>query len=190
LDTLNFLRLYNVATTVYFPLTDKGTLDLALSADYTPASGDAWISVDGGAFAQSTNTIAVVSGDKGMWELDLTAAELLGKTVCITIIDAAGAEIEDQSLVVTTYGHTSAEIDSLDSVLDAADALLKRDIDQVEASAAVHSLLTAILKAVSKVEDASGVEKTYETDGTTLKMSRTLTTDPTAQPISQADVGA
>ncbi len=186
---LNFLRLYNVAATVYFPLIDAGTLKLALSADYTPASGDAWISIDGGAFAQSTNTIAVVSGDKGMWELDLTAAELLGKTVCITVIDAAGAEIEDQSLVVTTYGHTSAEIDSLDSVLDAADALLKRDMDQVEGAAAVHSLCTAILKAVARVRDNSGVEETFETDGSTLKMSRTLSADPTAQPISEAGVG-
>lgn len=189
MDTLNFLRLYNTATTVYFPLTDKATLDLALSADYTPASGDAWISIDGGAFAQSTNTIAVVSGDKGMWELDLTAAELLGKTICITVLDAAGAEIEDQSVVITTYGHTSAEIDGLDSVLDAADALLSRDIDNVEATAAVHTLCTAILKAVSKIEDDSGVEKTYETDGATLAMSRTLTPDPTAQPIGQAGVG-
>lgn len=190
MDTLNFLRLYNIATTVYFPLTDKATLDLALSADYTPASGDAWISIDGGAFAQSTNTIAVVSGDKGMWELDLTAAELLGKTICITVLDAAGAEIEDQSIVVTTYGHASAEIDSLDSGTDIAGVLLKLDIDTVESAAPIHSLLTAILKAVSKVEDDSGVEKTYETDGSTLKMSRTLTTDPTAQPISGTTVGA
>jgi len=189
MDTLNFLRLYNTATTVYFPLTDKATLDLALSADYTPAAGDAWVSIDGGAFAQSTNTIAVVSGDKGMWELDLTAAELLGKTICITILDAAGAEIEDQSVVVTTYGHASAEIDSLDTATVIAGVLLKLDIDTVEGAAAIHSLCTAVLKAVSKCEDDSGVEKTYETDGSTLKMQRSLTPDPTAQPIQSAAVG-
>lgn len=218
MDTLNFLRLYNTATTVYFPLTDKATLDLALSADYTPAAGDAWISIDGGAFAQATNTIAVVSGDKGMWELDITAAELLGKSVCITILDAAGAEIEDQSVVITTYGNASAEIVALPAnliqwlgtaplaltsqrvnsyvgsmlasvALEIADALLERDMDQVEGAAAIHSLCTAVLKAVSKVEDASGVEKTYETDGSTLKMSRTLTPDATALPIKSATVG-
>lgn len=71
-----------------------------------------------------------------------------------------------------------------------ADAILKRDMDQVEATAALHSLATAILKAVSKIEDAAGTLKVYRTDGTTLHMSQTIGTDASLDPVDSLTVGA
>ena len=62
-------------------------------------------------------------------------------------------------------------------------------MDQVEASAPVHSLTVAILKAVSRIRDNAGIEQTYKTDGATVIMRRTLTADPTNQPIDEAGVG-
>jgi hypothetical protein len=75
-----------------------------------------------------------------------------------------------------------------DAALEIADAILQRDMDQVEGAAPVHSLVVAILGAVSRVRDNSGVQQIYETDGTTIKAQRTLTADPTNQPIDEAAV--
>lgn len=69
------------------------------------------------------------------------------------------------------------------------DALLKRDIDQVESAAAVHSLTTAILKAVSRIRDNAGTLEIYETDGTTVKMSQVVTTDDSLDPVDELGVG-
>lgn len=71
-----------------------------------------------------------------------------------------------------------------------ADAILKRDIDQVEATAALHSLCTAILKAVSRIKDDAGTLKVYRTDGETLHMSQAITTDTGNEPIDELGVGA
>jgi len=70
-----------------------------------------------------------------------------------------------------------------------ADAILKRDIDQVEVTAAVHSLTTAILKAVSRIKDNAGTLETYMTNGTTVKLSQTVTTDTSNEPIDELGVG-
>ena len=69
---------------------------------------------------------------------------------------------------------------------DVADAILKRDVDQVEATAAIHSLCSVILNHVSKLDGATG--KTYRTDGITVHMTRAVTTDSGADPISALGV--
>jgi len=76
-----------------------------------------------------------------------------------------------------------------DAATEIADALLSRDIDQVEATAALHSLTTAILKAVSRVRDNAGTLEVYRTDGLTLHMSQTITTDAAADPIDELTAG-
>lgn len=72
-----------------------------------------------------------------------------------------------------------------------ADTLFRRDIDQSEAgaSAAKHSLGTAILKAVSRVVDNAGSLETYRTDGTTLVLAQVLTVNASADPIDELGVG-
>ena len=242
------LRLHNTTTTIYFPMIKAGVQDFAQGGDWTPAAADTKLSLDGGAFANSTNLPA--HEGQGIWSLVLTAGELNGKTMVMSIIDAATKAVEDQSIVVSTYGNAAAQIvalpadviqwlgtapgaliggaggrvdasvgameaavltaaaiannaitavkiatDALTSAkIDAsfgnelADALLSRDFDQVEAAAPVHSLVVAGLHSVSRVRDNSGVEQTFQTDGSTLKASRTLTPDATAQPIKEAGV--
>jgi hypothetical protein len=75
-----------------------------------------------------------------------------------------------------------------------ADATLQRDMADVEDDAAVHSLATAVLKAVSKTAaslhgDVSVLE-VYQTDGVTVKMEQTLTTDEASDPIVGLGVGS
>jgi len=72
---------------------------------------------------------------------------------------------------------------------DAYDKLLERDIDQVEATAATHSLCTAILKAVSRVRDNAGTLETYRTNGTTIQLSQAVTTDSGLDPVDELGVG-
>ncbi|KKN15246.1 hypothetical protein LCGC14_0987910 [marine sediment metagenome] len=240
------LRKHNTSTTVYFPMIKAGEQNFAQGGDWTPAAADTQVSIDGGAFANSNNLPA--HEGSGMWSLVLDAAEVNGKVIAVAIIDAATKAVEDQSILVATYGNASSSIEVLpadvkqwltvapnaliagrvdtsvgsmaSAVLTAAsiaanaltaakiatdaigtsqladatalkivDAILKRDMDQVEATAPVHSLAVAILKAVSRVRDNAGVEQTFETDGSTLKMQRTLTADPTNQPLDEAAVG-
>jgi hypothetical protein len=76
-----------------------------------------------------------------------------------------------------------------DAATEIADAVFKRDMDQVEATAAKHSLCSAVLKAVSKVENDAGTMKTYRTNGTTLHLSQTIGTDVANDPIDSLTVG-
>ena len=243
---MEILRLRNIAVSVYFPMIKAGAQDFAQGGDWTPVAADTKFSKDGGAFA-NTDAVPVHEG-QGIWSLALTAAEIDGKITSISVVDAATKAVEDQAILVQTFGDSSASIETLpadvkkwltvapnalvsgrvdsrpgaiaagvitaasiaanaltaakiatdaigasqlaaDAALEIADAILQRDMDQVESAAPVHSLVVAILKAVSRVRDNSGVEQTYETDGSTIIMQRTLTTDPTNQPIDEAAVG-
>ncbi len=255
------LRQYGVATTVFFPLIDKGATDLE-STPVTIASGDCKISKDGGAFANTTTaSFSHVAG--GMYSIPLTATEMQAKQIVLKIVDqTATKEWEDQVIIITTCNHASAEIptfaptatdvrsavglasanldtqlstidDFLDTEISAikaktdnipsdpadasdissafstvnstlatlssdigaiptanenADALLTRDMDQVEGTAPVHSLTSAVLKLVSRFKASTGA--TYRTNGTTVHMTQTPTTDALADPITELGAGA
>lgn len=73
---------------------------------------------------------------------------------------------------------------STDAGNEIADAILKRDVDQVEAAAAVHTLTGAILKAASRVADDNGTLKTFRTDGTTLFMSQVVSASANLDPVA------
>lgn len=96
---MEILGTHGIQSTFYFPLVDRGTLDLAVSADYTPAAADCRISKDGGTWAQATNTVA---DETEGWSITLTAAEMQATRIHVNIIDAATKAIEDQSLIVHT----------------------------------------------------------------------------------------
>lgn len=105
-----FLVKYATQTTVYFPMVKRDVVDLALSADWTPATGDCKISIDGGNDANTTNLPAAVASTAALWALTLTAAELTGKLISVRIIDTATKAVEDQALFFQTFGHASASI--------------------------------------------------------------------------------
>lgn len=73
-----------------------------------------------------------------------------------------------------------------------ADAIFTRDMDQVEAAAAIHSLCGAVLKLVSKfdVKDSSNsnAATTYKTNGTDIFMSQAPTTNAALVPVQSLDI--
>jgi hypothetical protein len=94
-------------------------VDFAVTADWTPATGDTKISKDGGNFANTTNNPSAVGGTGSAgWTLTVTNTELSAAEVNIQVIDAATKAVEDQWLTIYTFGNASALIkpDLSDSV--------------------------------------------------------------------------
>lgn len=107
---MEFLRKYNAATHVYIPIVKRGVVDLAVSADWTPAAGDVKISKDGGAAANVTNLPAAITmGNAAYWDFSLTSTEMQAAKVVVTVADSATKAVEDQCFLVVTYGNASAE---------------------------------------------------------------------------------
>ena len=109
----SFSRKYNTllvaATAIYLPMVKRAVVDYAVSADWTPAAGDVKVSIDGGAAANITNLpTAITMGNTAMWQFILTAAELSGKQIMVTVADSATKAVEDQMFIVETYGNASA----------------------------------------------------------------------------------
>jgi hypothetical protein len=105
------LAKYNTQTSFVFPVVKRAVVDLAVTADWTPATGDTKVSKDGGNVANTTNNPAAVGGTgSALWTLTLTAAELQAAEVVVQIVDSATKAIEDQVLRIYTHGHASAKL--------------------------------------------------------------------------------
>jgi hypothetical protein len=104
------LAKYNTQTTFIFPVVKRAVVDLAVSADWTPATGDTKVSKDGGNVANTTNNPAAVGGTgSALWSITLTATELSAAEVVVQIVDSATKAIEDQVIRIYTYGNASAK---------------------------------------------------------------------------------
>lgn len=104
---MEVLRKYGEATTILFPLIDRGQQDFE-STPVTFASGDTQVSKDEGAFANTGSNPA--HEGNGMYSLALTATEMEAARLSITLIDqTATKEWEDQAVIISTYGNASAE---------------------------------------------------------------------------------
>jgi hypothetical protein len=124
----------------------------------------------------------------------ITAAVIADNAIDAGAIAAnaiTSAKIASGAITAATFAANALDAAALaaDAANEIADAILSRDIDQVEATAALHSLCTAVLKAVSRIRDNAGTLEVYRTDGATLHLSQTVTTDATAQPIDELTVG-
>jgi len=97
---VEILAKFGIQQTFYFTMVDAGTQDLAVTGDWTPAATDANIIIDGGATAQCTNTIAFE--DDVIWSLTLTAAEMQGTRIAVSIVDSATKAVEDNVLIINT----------------------------------------------------------------------------------------
>jgi len=101
---------YAVAVHLYKPVIKRAVVDFAVGADWTPAAGDVKISIDGGAAANVTNLpTALTMGNTVLWDFSLTAGELTGKKIRITVADAATKVVEDVAFEMDTYGNASAQ---------------------------------------------------------------------------------
>ena len=151
-----FLAKYGVQTSFRFAVIKSSSSDLAASGDWTPATGDTKISKDGGNVANTSNNPSAVGGTGSvLWSITLTAAELQAAEVVIQIVDSATKTIEDQTLVIYTYGHASAKIqaDLSDSVWLGltGGATIKAKTDLIPASPAQEGTLSTIEGKVDSV---------------------------------------
>lgn len=107
---MEFVRQYAIATEVHLPMVKRGVVDYAVGVDWTPAAGDVKIRIDGGAAANiNTLPVAFAMGNTAYWNFALSAAEMTGKKITVTVGDSAAKAVEDQIFDVVTNGHTSAE---------------------------------------------------------------------------------
>src|SRR4051794_15616019 len=105
-----FLSKYNTASHFYLPVIKRGLQDFAVSADWTPSAGDVKISKDGGAAANVTNLpTAIAMGNGAIWDFSLTATEMQAAQIVVTVADSATKAVEDQAIVIETYGHASGQ---------------------------------------------------------------------------------
>ena len=176
-----------------------GAIDAgAIAADAITAAKIADGAIDAGAIAADAITSAKIAADAiGASEIadgaidaaTFAAGAINAAAIADAAIDAAtfaAGAIDAAAIATDAIG--AAEL-AADAALEIADALLKRDIDQVEATMALHSLGTAILKAVSRIVDDAGTLKVYQTDGLTLHMSQTVTTDAALDPVDELTAG-
>lgn len=106
-----------VGRDLVFPIIKAGELNFAVTGDWTPATGDTKISLDGGNVVNTTNNPVAVGGTGSvLWSLTLTATELLAKMITIQIIDAATKAVEDQSLIGYAKDADKIEIFTVDDV--------------------------------------------------------------------------
>ncbi len=109
-----FVRKYATATNLYLPMIKRGQVDFAVGADWTPATGDVKVSIDGGAAANiGTLPTAIAMGNTAMWDFTISSGETTGKKIAVTVADSATKAVEDQMFIIETYGHASAEVDSI-----------------------------------------------------------------------------
>lgn len=97
---------YATAVTIPFTMIKRGVMDLAVSADWTPATGDVKVRQDAGSFANVGTLPSILS--VADWGQPLTTGETTGKFVSVQIIDSATKAVEDNELILFTYGHASA----------------------------------------------------------------------------------
>jgi hypothetical protein len=91
---------------LYIPIVKAGSIDFAASGDWTPAGGDVKVSKDGGAQA---NIGTLPTYTNGAWKFVFTNAELACAFLTVMVVDAATKAVEDQAILIETYGHVSAQ---------------------------------------------------------------------------------
>tara|TARA_Y100000310_G_C20697483_1_gene826728 strand:+ start:866 stop:1720 length:855 start_codon:yes stop_codon:yes gene_type:complete len=100
------LRKYGVATTIYFPLIEGGQTNYLQTAP-TFVAADVDISKDGSSFGTTSNLPSHLGN--GVYKLDLTATEITGKIILVTVVDNTATQVwEDQTIIVETYGNVNA----------------------------------------------------------------------------------
>ncbi len=130
-------------------------------------------------------TDGMVHGDVKEW-LGVAPLTLVSQRVNVSVGAMAADVVTAAAIATDAIGAAEIASGAADKI---ADALLKRDIDQVEATAPKHSMTTALLKAVSRVRDNAGSLETFRTDGTTLQLAQAVTVDAGLDPIDELGVG-
>ncbi len=182
---MQLLKQSTVATTTIGPILDAGGA-VATGA----VIGDLSISKNGGAYSAMAATATLTHVANGYYLLAFT----VGNTDTLGRLDIICNN--------TSYGMTTARFQvRLSSVYEAevnnvltatgglldlnaiADALLTRNVSNVEATAGEHTLCTIIL-AMLENSISGGTLTIKRTDGSTTHYTKTLTSDAGAAPIT------
>lgn len=182
------------ATTITFLMVDETDFFTA----ETGLSPTVQISVDGGAFATTTNSASEISN--GWYAVTLTAGEVTatiadGEEVEL-ILRATGtgaAEYREKHVIyenATAKLASGAEVTVADASMDAiADVVLRRDLDSVQSSSdgdtiTLSSLYAASLVLVGRVTTSTDTVTLYHADGTTSLGTFTVTRTEGANPVT------
>jgi len=106
------LRKYATGTgaDIHVPIIKRAVVDFAVGADWTPATGDVTVTIDGGTAANiATLPVVLAMGNGALWKFVLSNAELTGKKITINVTDSATKAVEDQCIMIETHGHASAQ---------------------------------------------------------------------------------
>ena len=139
--------------------SQEAVRDRGDAAWITGAGGDPWATALPGAYGAGT------------------AGNIIGGNLNATVSSRATQTSVDA--IATALPLDSTELNAI------ADAILKRDVTAISGEAA-YSLLNAIRMLRNKWATPGGVLTVYAEDGTTIKWTRTLTTDAAAIPITGA----
>lgn len=180
------LRKYGVQTDIYFPMVKRAVVDLAVTADWTPATGDTKISLDGAAQANTSNNPAIAAGVS--WKLTLTASEMQAAIIAVMIVDSATKAVEDQYILIETFGHTSSIYPGEDWSDGNwhADKLLKRDMSAVSGEAS-RSPLNALRVLRNMWQIVASTFTVFKEDDSTTAWTSTLTATANQDAITKSD---
>lgn len=151
----------------------------AIAAGALDGKGD-WLLASSAPANFGDLAITVTSGE-------VTAGNMRGTDNAL-LASSAPANFSDLAITATTglvdlndktgFSLTSAERNAT------ADAILTRDMSNVEGSLSDHMLGTLVMAGLESSVNASGNLEIYQSDGTTIIVTKQLTTDANADPIT------
>lgn len=100
---------YGTSGKFYFPLLLASTQNFASTGAITFSSSDVTIVKDGSTYRNLTNTpTGVAMGSAAVFQVVTSASEMQAEKIAIQIKDETGALVQDQMLIIDTYGSSVA----------------------------------------------------------------------------------
>lgn len=165
------------------PLTSQADTDI-FQVNPTIATGDAKVSIDGGALTNLTTTPTVV-GTSQMVKINLSASETNGDYIFVLLHDASGDEWCDLALCWHTVTNqfddlsTASAVTTVDTVVDG----IKAVTDNLPDSGALSSLATASALATAQTD----LDTLTGSDGATLATSQPNYAPATSAALATVD---
>lgn len=106
---MSYLRKWGTATVsgthIGLPMPKAGSADFATSGDWTPVSGDVYVSLDNGTPVPIA-TLPVYSNRQ--WVFALSSGETSARSIQVIVSDSAPKAVDDQFFTVETFGSSGA----------------------------------------------------------------------------------
>lgn len=182
------LRKYATGTggDIYIPIIKRGVLDFAVSGDWTPAAGDVKVSKDGGT---DTNIGTLPVFTNGNWKFVFTDAELTAAFIVVKVVDSATKAVEDQAILIETYGNASAQ-----HAMDLDDASLQGALTEIaqgvpSATPTLEDAIMLMYMALRNKLDVTSTFKEVHNDAGTVITKKALTDDGATYSEAKTETG-